>query len=154
MAGCFCSLMIVSSGQWWFWFHLHCWMRWIDILDMFLTYLDVEISGWKGKDQLFVVIVVDIYRWAGVLVYSGLSSVPVGLWEAASDDEVGGGKIFTWSLSGKKGYVKDSDKLVKVFRDSVFGRFLSTQKYEHMHVNIETNLIIKHLPCPKQHNNY
>lgn len=45
-------------------------------------------------------------------------------------------------------------KVSKFFHDSVFGRFLSTPKYEHMHVNIESNLIIKHLPCPKQHSSY
>jgi len=59
VAGCFCSLMIVRSGQWWIWFHLRCRICWMDILG--ITYLGVEISEWKEKDQLFIVIVVDIY---------------------------------------------------------------------------------------------
>lgn len=115
VAGCFCSLMIESSGQLWLYFHLHCWMHWIDILGMFWTYLDVGISEWKGKDQLFIVIVVDTYWWACVLVYSAFSSVLIGLWEAASDDEMRNGKIFTWSLSSKMEYVKGLEKVVNFF---------------------------------------
>lgn len=50
VAGCFCSLMVVSSGPWWFCFHLHCLICCADILCVFLTYLNVEISAWMGKE--------------------------------------------------------------------------------------------------------
>lgn len=66
------------------------------------------------------------------MVDSEFSSVPVGLWEVASDDGWGMENFSHDHFSVRRGMLK----LLKVFHDSVFGRFPSAQKYGHVHVNI------------------